>query len=255
MAAASRYWTSVRAGTAADQAWAQLLKDVGPKRAIWARQALTPTNSSGPPTFPDAATVDGNAGVAAAARALPSAFIVRVRYPGGETIVQGSAIPASLQVGISFGDAPARNAAGCAPVAATRRSCSTKDMRWMVDYDAALAVGMAVTVDLPPQTDFVQDVTAVGVAAGRGRRGPDRRARRVAPAERRGGVHSAGHADEQPRRLRERLLDHGGAAARAGRCARGRLRRRRARRGVEHRPDGTRADRRLPAAESSTRPT
>ena len=36
-------------------------------------------------------------------------------------------------------------------------------MRWMVDFDAAVAVGMAVTVDLPPQTDFVQDVVAVGV--------------------------------------------------------------------------------------------
>ena len=70
------------------------------------------------------------------------------------------------------------------------------------------------------------------------------RADRGAPAQRRRRVHPAGHADEQPRRLRERLLDHGGAAARAGRRARGRLGRRRARRRVEHRPDGARADRR-----------
>ena len=52
VAAGKRYWTSVRAGTAGDQAWAQLLKDVGPTRAIWVRQALTPTNASGAPTFP-----------------------------------------------------------------------------------------------------------------------------------------------------------------------------------------------------------
>ncbi len=162
-AAAKRYWTTVRTGTAADQAWAQLLKDVGSRRAIWARQALTPTNGSGPPTFPNAETVDGNAGVAAAARALPGSFIVRVRYPGGEKIVQGKAIPASLQVGISFGDVSPGSPPP--PPADDATLVLDEGMRWMVDYDAALAVGMAVTVDLPPQTDFVQDVVAVGVAA------------------------------------------------------------------------------------------
>jgi hypothetical protein len=165
VAAATRYWTSVRAGTAPDQAWAQLLKDVGPKRAIWARQALTPTNSSGPPTFPDAATVDGNAGIAAAARALPSAFIVRVRYPDGEAIVQGKAIPASLPVGVSFGGAPRGAPSVAPPVEANATLVLDEGMRWMVDYAAALEVGMAVTVDLPAHTDFVQDVMAVGVAA------------------------------------------------------------------------------------------
>src|SRR5262249_1890892 len=38
VSAGKRYWTSLRAGTAGDQAWAQLLKDVGPTRAIWVRQ-------------------------------------------------------------------------------------------------------------------------------------------------------------------------------------------------------------------------
>ena len=125
VAAGKRYWTSVRAGTAGDQAWAQLLKDVGPTRAIWARQALTPTNASGAPTFPDAATVDGNAGIAATARALPGSFIVRVRYAGGQKIVQGSAIPASLQVGISFGTAPPGTTPAPPPSETTRRSFST----------------------------------------------------------------------------------------------------------------------------------
>src|SRR5262245_43200558 len=36
-------------------------------------------------------------------------------------------------------------------------------MRWMVDFDAAVNVGMGVAVDLPPHIDFVQDVVAVGV--------------------------------------------------------------------------------------------
>src|SRR5262249_40014834 len=105
-AAGQHYWTSIRAGTSGDQAWAQLLKDVGPTRAIWVREALTPTNNSGAPTFPVPATVDGNAGIAATARALPASFIVRVRHASGQTVVQGITIPTSLQVGISFGTAP-----------------------------------------------------------------------------------------------------------------------------------------------------
>ena len=163
VAAGTRYWTGLRADTAGDQAWAQLLKDVGPTRAIWVRQALTPTNTVGAPTFPDAATVEGNAGIAAAARALPGSFIVRVRYPGGEKIVQGSAIPASLQVGVSFGDAPPGTTPAAPPVADDATLVLDEGMRWMVDFDAAVAVGMAVTVDLPAQTNFVQDVVAVGV--------------------------------------------------------------------------------------------
>jgi hypothetical protein len=162
VAAGRRYWTSVHSGVAGDQPWAQLLKDVGPTRAIWVRQALTPTNAAGDPTFPGVTTVDGNAGVAAAARALPGFFIVRVRHAGGETVVHGSDIPTGLQVGISFGDAPP----GTTPAPASAGDATLvldEGMRWMVDFDAAVAVGMAVTVDLPAHTSFVQDVVAVGV--------------------------------------------------------------------------------------------
>ena len=47
ISAGQAYWTSVRGGGPADQAWAQLLTAVGPTRAIWVRQALTPTNDAG----------------------------------------------------------------------------------------------------------------------------------------------------------------------------------------------------------------
>jgi len=161
--AGKRYWTSIRTGTAGDQVWAQLLKDVGATRAIWVRQALTPTNASGAPTFPEVATVEGNAGIAATARALPAFFIVRVRFAGGMRTVQGRAIPTSLQVGISFGSAPP-DAAPAPPTAGGDATLVLDEgMRWMVDFDAAVAVGMAVSVDLPPQTGFIQDVVAVGM--------------------------------------------------------------------------------------------
>ena len=154
---------AIRAGTSGDQAWAQLLKDVGSTRAIWVREALTPTNASGAPTFPVPATVDGNAGVAAAARALPASFIVRVRHASGQTVVQGSTIPTSLQVGISFGTAAQGTPEAAPPVADDATLVLDERMRWMVDFDVAVSVGMAVTMELPAQTGFVQDVVAIGV--------------------------------------------------------------------------------------------
>jgi hypothetical protein len=161
VSAGKKYWTSLRSGTAGDQAWAQLLKDVGPSRAIWVREVLTPTNASGAPAFPNAALVEGNAGVAATARALPAFFVVRVRFAGGVQTVQGRAIPASLQVGISFGSTPPDSTPPPADEDATL--VLDEGMRWMVDFDAAVNVGMGVEVELPPQTDFVQDVVAAGV--------------------------------------------------------------------------------------------
>jgi hypothetical protein len=166
VSAGQRYWTSLRAGTDGDQAWAQLLKDVTATRAIWVRQALTPTNTTGAPTFPQPAIVNGNAGVAATARALPAYFIVRARCAGVAKTVQGTPIPAGLQVGVSFGTAPP-DATPPAPPAPGDNATLVLDegMRWMVDFDAAVAVGMAVAIDLPPNTDVVDDVLAVGMPA------------------------------------------------------------------------------------------
>ena len=164
IAAGQRYWTSVRGGIDADQAWAQLLKDAGATRALWVREALTPTNPSGAPSFPTPASVAGNAGVAATARALPACFVVRVRSAGGVQVVQGLPIPASLQVGVSFGTpAPDAPLPPAPPTSDDATLVLDEGLRWMVDFDAALAVGMAVAVDLPPNTSLVQDVVAVGL--------------------------------------------------------------------------------------------
>ncbi len=85
VSAGQAYWKAVRNGGPADRAWAQLLIDVGPTRAIWVREALTPTNDAGAPVFPAVDTASNPTGLAALARALPDSFIVRARYPGGET--------------------------------------------------------------------------------------------------------------------------------------------------------------------------
>jgi hypothetical protein len=202
--AGKRYWTSIRAGDAGGQAWAQLVKDVGPMRAIWVRQALTPTNSSGAPQFDEPPDIVANVGVAPIARALPRSFIVRVRHAGGETIVEGRPIPPDLKCGISLGEAPEPAAATALQEDGTTLVLD-EAMRWMVDFKTALAVGMAVSVDLPPNTEFVDEVAAVGVQAA----GSDG-ASSIAGAspERWRNVHPARHPDEQSGGLTKRLFDH-----------------------------------------------
>ena len=164
VSAGEAYWRAVRNGGPADRAWAQLLIDVGPTRAIWVREALTPTNDAGAPVFPPVDTASNPTGLAALARALPNSFIVRARYPGGENVVHGNPIPAHLQVGLRF-PSSGDTAQSPAPVAADGDNTLVLDegMRWMVDFADALAVGMAVAMDLPAQTAAVDEVLAIGV--------------------------------------------------------------------------------------------
>ncbi len=165
-----RYWTDIRAGVDPTQAWAQLMKDAGPARVIWVREALAPTNADGAPVFPAVATRAAGEGVAATARALPDYFSVRVRMGGRQKIVQGSAVTQNLQVSMSFATAatapdaptpgPAAPAGGAKPTLVL-----DEGMRWMVDFDAAVAAGMGVAIDLDPGTTHIDDVTVVGVSA------------------------------------------------------------------------------------------
>lgn len=168
VAAGQKFWVTTRAADSdAASAWAQLLKDVGPTRAIWVRQALTPTNTTGAPTFPSVDTATGSTGLAAVARALPASFFVRARFAGSQAVVQGSAIPATLQVGLAFGSDgdPAAQPPAAPETGPDDTIVLDEGMRWMVDFDAAVAVGMGVTIPLPPQTSVVDEIVVVGVAA------------------------------------------------------------------------------------------
>jgi hypothetical protein len=162
-----RHWTDIRAGVDPEQAWAQLLKDAGPARVIWVREALAPTNADGAPVFPAVTTRAPGDGVSATARALPDYFSVRVRAGNKQKIVQGGAVTPNLQVSMSF--AAAQNApTGGSPApdgSATPTLVLDEGMRWMVDFDAAVAAGMGVAIDLDPGTTHIDDVTAVGVSA------------------------------------------------------------------------------------------
>jgi hypothetical protein len=162
VSAGKTYWTTTRSGAPADRAWAQLLTDVGPRRALWVRQALTPGNDTGDPVFPAYDVASGSTALAAQARALPESFIVRARYSGGESVVHGAAISDHLQIGVrprNDGDAPPPPPDGNATLVLD------EGMRWMVDFQHAVDAGMAVTIDLPAATTTVDEVLVVGVTA------------------------------------------------------------------------------------------
>ncbi|MGW7469158.1 hypothetical protein ACWGJT_31965 [Streptomyces xantholiticus] len=132
-------------------AWSQLTARLTPPRAAWVARSLTPTN---PPPSPDkqpvfparSATDQARSTVAAA---LPDRWVVRlwrdeVRIGEG----RGELIPRPL----AMGPPPAPGDA-YAPTA------------WLVNLDAALAMGMAVIVrpEPPTELDRVDVVTATGV--------------------------------------------------------------------------------------------
>ncbi len=128
--------------------------------AEWVAHVLTPTNlaergTAPTPTFPTPAE-RGPRNVVA--RSLPDRFVVLVVQGGQVSRAVGRPIPPDL--GLSpiplAGDEPARiaNALAIPP-----------GSEWLVDYDAALEKGMAVTVDLAGGAGPIERVIAVGTRA------------------------------------------------------------------------------------------
>ena len=144
--AGQRYWTSIRTGTAGDQAWAQLLKDVGPTRAIWVRQALTPTNASGAPTFPEVGNRRRQRGHRGG-RAGAAGFLHRPRAlsRAARRSSRDARSRPAFRSAFRSGAAPPDTAPAPPTAGGDATLVLDEGMRWMVDFDAAVAVGMAVS--------------------------------------------------------------------------------------------------------------
>ncbi|MGZ4617111.1 MAG: hypothetical protein ACXV4A_16310, partial [Actinomycetes bacterium] len=144
------FWTAVWSATGdADRqaAWDQLTARVPPRRAAWIARTLTPTNvaqqgtAGVAPAFPAPATRPAPWSRAASATTLPDRWIV-LGYTGGQRtlLATGSPIPDPLPVGPdpSVPGTPAR-----------RDEPAVDDgVRWRVDFDAAVAVGMGLKIAL-----------------------------------------------------------------------------------------------------------
>lgn len=148
------YWRSVRDGTAEADAWAVLAGRLGPHRALWVRQLLEPGDDG---TIPDVLLRPPGTTRAPVARALPDLFLVRVRAGGQTTVTTGGAVADTLAVGADL-------TGTTAPVAVDGDVLALgEDARWLADFDAARAAGMAVEVALPAGTTVVDEVAVTGV--------------------------------------------------------------------------------------------
>lgn len=161
-AAGIAYWKAVWPSGDTAGPWPALTAAVGARRASWVAEVLRPPNISQrpaePPVFPDTLPRSGRPAVA---RTLPDRFYVRVEQDGAAPLVDhGNAIPDELPVGITNRDELTALKIGDDDLPPIDES-----LRWLVDYDEAERVGMALTVDLPRPNHPVRRLLVYGVRA------------------------------------------------------------------------------------------
>jgi hypothetical protein len=152
IAAGERYWTARWGGgsEARRAAWQEIASGFEPRRALWLIEQTTPTNlgdeaaGGASPSFPAPARKAGPWTRPVAARALPDRWVA-IGYKDGAELFRrwSNAIPDVLattptpdpavdpddEVAVAPGEPPGDD-----------------PMRWAVDYPAAVATGMAITV-------------------------------------------------------------------------------------------------------------
>ncbi|MFY9555472.1 MAG: hypothetical protein WAV47_12240 [Blastocatellia bacterium] len=155
------YWQqdwSAADDRARGDAWRQIADRFGDRRAAWIVRALTPTNLAqrpvSPPVFP-AVTIapqDEAWRHAPQARLMPDRWVAIVHSGGRAAItVTGGDIIRPLAVGPNP-LAPAPDAATDAAIARGDQLAIDTGMKWMVDFNEAEAVGMALRIPIPAAT-------------------------------------------------------------------------------------------------------
>ena len=141
-AAGIDYWTAVWAAENRDAVEALVAK-VGTRRAAWVATALTPDNLAARPDAAPRFPATGPRGNRPpVVRTLPDRFHVFADQGGVISEAVGETIRDELVVGLAGGPefAPIKDDGDLPAV--------DQAMRWMVDYTAAVAAGMAITLDL-----------------------------------------------------------------------------------------------------------
>lgn len=161
--AARAYWTAVWASGEPAEPWPVLQQAVGGHRAPWVAEAMRPANladrPAGDPVFAEPAPSTGRHSVV---RTLPDRFLFRIEQDGAEPVVRvGRAIPDELPVGLA-------DVAQLDKLAVDDEDLPPLDaeLRWLIDYPAAVDVGLGLTVPLPVPGQDVLRVLVYGVRAG-----------------------------------------------------------------------------------------
>ena len=150
---ARRYWAARWAAKTAEQraaAWQELVRHVRPTRARYLVDASEPTNlkalGTGKPKFPEIPLRSGPFTRQATARLLPEQWVA-IGYRGGTEVFRAWSRPVVEDLAVGLAPDPDADADKLQPVPDKQEALPLDDtIRWLVDYDAAMAAGMAVTV-------------------------------------------------------------------------------------------------------------
>ena len=145
--AAGTYWATRQAGHA-DQAWANLVRRVGPQRAAW---VVLSTDPAGPAP---AKTDRSWTALSPRAELLPDRFAV-VAYASGQPVNVAPAGSPALYV--TWGNPVQPDPLTIAVLA------SPTDPDWTTDFAKAEAAGMAVTIAVPAAAPPIDQLIAVGL--------------------------------------------------------------------------------------------
>jgi hypothetical protein len=168
--AGTAYWREVFAagddGQRRRAAWATLVGATGGERATWIREALTPVSEPpGDPVFPPAESRPEAWNRAAQTVLLPDRLEFSA-YRDGALVwrLTGADIPDSLPLGVAPRSAGADEGTDD-ETAVTDALPFDRNSRWLVDFEAAVAVGMGLSAPLESPTDRFDLLTVVGVGS------------------------------------------------------------------------------------------
>jgi hypothetical protein len=162
-----RYW-SAEAVAVSDQehrdAWREFAERLGPTRAAFVADALTPTNRgllspTVAPQFPSVALADPQAPFVPRA-VLPDLFVAVGFVGQSEKFrIAGKPIPRDLATGLDTtpSESEGLNNAEGKPIRLPPR------MRWLTDFGEAVKVGMALEIPIDPAIDHLDLLVAFGV--------------------------------------------------------------------------------------------
>ncbi|GAB3442630.1 hypothetical protein GCM10027517_19960 [Phycicoccus ginsengisoli] len=159
-AAGRSWWTAAWQDPVPETAWQHLVDAVGAGRAEWVAEACTPRNLAQRGTAqPDFGPVPPAGARRIVARALPDRFVVFADQGGKVSRAVGRPVPPDLQVSpVPLDDQPVSAGSGLTV---------PQGSEWLVDYQQAEQVGMAVTVTLAQSVTRVDRVVVVGARGSR----------------------------------------------------------------------------------------
>jgi hypothetical protein len=140
--------------------WTALVRVLGGPRAAWVAHATRPVQTASGGPAPTPSTKSQAYVRPAVARGLPDRWLVRA-YLADRVVGEAWTSP----VGVDLHMAPDPQAVPGPQDAGADLPVVDPELRWLLDYAAAVSAGMAVDVPLPAGTDSLDRVVAVGVRA------------------------------------------------------------------------------------------